>query len=84
MTAKWYDHVPEKVTEIDHAKILWDFNIQTDHVINHRRRDVVILDKAKYMCYLIDIAVTGGLRLASKVMEKIQKYQDLTTELCKI
>ena len=31
--SKWYDHVPEKVEETDHVKILWDFNIQTDHVI---------------------------------------------------
>ena len=29
------------------VKILWDFNIQTDHVIEHRRPDVVVLDKAK-------------------------------------
>ena len=36
----WYDHVPEKVEETDHVKILWDFNIQTDHVIEHRRPDV--------------------------------------------
>ena len=25
--SKWYHHVPEKVEETDHAKILWDFNI---------------------------------------------------------
>ena len=60
MTAKWYDHVPEKVTEIDQVKILWDFNIQTDHVIEHRHPDIVVLDKAKKMCHLIDIAVPGA------------------------
>ena len=36
VTAKWYDHVLEKVTETDQVKILWDFNIHTDHVIEHR------------------------------------------------
>ena len=27
---KFYDHVPEKVSENDLVKILWDFNIKTD------------------------------------------------------
>ena len=39
------NHVPEKVEETVHIKILWDFNIQTDHIIEHRRPDVVVLDK---------------------------------------
>ena len=82
--AKWYDHVPEKVVENDQVKILWDFNIQTDHVIQHRRPDVVLLDKTKKMCHLIDIAVPGDIRVASKEMEKIEKYQDLARELRKI
>ncbi len=33
VTAKWYDHVPEKVVQINQVKILCHFNIQTDHVI---------------------------------------------------
>ena len=36
VTAKWYEYVPEKVSETDRVKILWDFNIHTDHVIEHR------------------------------------------------
>ncbi len=44
MTAKWYDHVSDKVVEIDQVKILWGINIQTDHSIEHRRPDVVVLD----------------------------------------
>ena len=47
--SKWYDHVPEKVEETDHVKILWDFNIQTDHVIEHRQPDVVVLGKHEKM-----------------------------------
>ncbi len=67
----------------DQVKILWDFNIQTDYVIEHRRPDVVVLDKMKKMCLLIDIAVPGDLRVA-KETEKIQKYQDVARELRKI
>ena len=79
--SKWYDHVPEKVEETDHVKILWDFNIQTDHVIEHRRPDVVVLDKHEKMCHLIDIAVPGDSRVEAKENEKVQKYQDLAREL---
>ena len=79
---KLYDHVPEKVEETDHVKILWDFNIQTDHVIEHRRPDVVVLDKHEKMCHLIDIHVAvPGDRVEVKENEKVQKYQDLAREL---
>ena len=77
----WYDHVPEKVKETDHVKILWDFNIHTDHVIEHRRPDVVVLDKHEKMCHLIDKAVPGDSRVASKENEKVQKYHDLAREV---
>ncbi|XP_047475423.1 uncharacterized protein LOC125029527 [Penaeus chinensis] len=42
---KWYNHRPESVMENDRVKILWDFNIQTDHVIQHRRPDIVVVYK---------------------------------------
>ena len=82
--SKWYDHVLEKVEETDHVKILWDFNIQTDDVIKHRRPYVVVLDKHEKMCHLIDIAVLGDSRVVSKENEKVQKYQDLARELHKL
>ena len=82
--SKWYDHVPEKVEETDHVKILWDFNIQTDHVIEHRWPDVVVLDKHAKMCHLIDIAVPGDSRVELKENENVQKYQDLARELRKL
>ena len=42
---KWYNHKPASVVENDRVKILWDFNIQTDHVIQHRGPDIVALYK---------------------------------------
>ena len=79
MQSKWYDHIEET----DHVKILWHFNIQTDHVIEHRRPDVVVFDKHDKMCHLIDIAVPGD-RVEAKENEKVQKYQDLARELRKL
>ena len=81
---KWWEHVPEKVLEKDDVKVLWDFNIQTDRVIEHRRPDVVVLDKAADLCHIIDVAVPGDTRVASKEKEKVQKYQDLAREIRKL
>jgi len=39
------------------VKILWDINIQTDHVIEHGRPDIVVIDKDNKRALLIDIAV---------------------------
>ena len=77
----WYEHNAEKVIENDRAKILWDFNIQTDHVIQARRPDIVVKDKELDHTWIIDIAVPGDARVEDKEKEKIEKYQDLAREL---
>ena len=41
---KWYEHEPESVLENEDYKILWDFSIQTDHVIEARKTDLVVVD----------------------------------------
>ena len=33
---KWYMHNPESVLENETHKFLWDFDIQTDHLISTR------------------------------------------------
>ena len=53
---KWYKHEPEKVIENYSWKVLWDVTIQTDHVIEARRPDMVIIDKTKNECKIIDFA----------------------------
>ena len=39
---QWYSHKPEAVVENDFCKILWDFTIQTNHVIEARRLDLLL------------------------------------------
>ena len=41
-TSKCYMHYPESVLENETHKLLWDFEIQTDHIISARRPDLVI------------------------------------------
>ena len=38
---------PVPVLENDSYKLLWDFNIQTDHLIAARRPDLIIISKKK-------------------------------------
>ena len=46
-TNKWYMHNPTPVLENDAHKLLWDFNIQTDHLIPDRRPDFIIISTKK-------------------------------------
>ena len=46
-TNKWYMHNPASVLENAKHKLLWDFNIQTDHLIPARRPDLIIINRKK-------------------------------------
>ena len=63
---------------------MWDFSIQTDHVIESRRPDLVVVDKKERSCKIIDFAVPGDSRIEEKEKDKIEKYQGLGRELQKI
>ena len=81
---KWYEHEPESVLENEDYKIFWDFSIQTDHVIEARRPDLVVVDKKERSCKIIYFAVPGDSRIEENEKDKIEKYQDLGRELQKI
>ena len=70
--------------ENENCKILWDFNIQIGHVIEARRPDMIVVDKVKKTCTIIDFAILYDSRVKSKEVEKIEKYQDLARELRKL
>ena len=78
------EHQPQGVLENSCHKLLWDFNIQCDHEIEHRRPDLIIVDKEKKTACIIDIAVPGDNRVGTKELEKILKYQDLKMELSRM
>ena len=67
---KWYEHEPESVLENEDYKILWDFSIQTDHVIEAQRPDLVVVDKKERSCKIIDFAVPGDSRIEEKKKDK--------------
>ena len=59
-----------------------DFSIQTDHVIEGRRPDLVVVDKKERSCKINKkFAVPGDSRIEEKEIYKIEKHQDLGREL---
>ena len=77
-------HNPAPVLENDSYKLLWDFNIQTDHLIQARRPDLIIINKKKRICKIVDFAVPADYRINLKECEKKDKYLDLARELKKL
>ena len=60
---RWYEHEPESVVENDGVRLLWDVNIQCDHIIEARRPDIVVINKQEKSCLIIDIAILGDIRV---------------------
>ena len=74
---KWYEHKPEGVIENDHVKLHWDFNIQTSTYIQARRPEVVVVDRDKKTCNIIDIAVPGDVGMSRKKRRKLKSTNTL-------
>ena len=85
-TNKWYIHNPALVLENDSHKLLWDFSIQTDHLIPTRRPDLIIINnkKKKRICKIVDFADPADHRINLKEREKKDKYLELARELKKL
>ena len=65
--SKWYIHNTKSVQENETHKVLWDFDIQTDHLISARRPDLMI-------------SIRTDHRVKLKESEKEVKYLDLASE----
>ena len=77
-------HKPESTrgSENETHKILWDSEIQTDHLIPAKRPELVIINQKK--SHIVNFAVLVDHRVKIKESEKIIKYLDLTWELRKL
>ena len=82
-TNKWYVRNPKSVLENDTHKLLWDFEIQTDHQISARRPDLIVINKQKTY-RIVDFAVLADHRVKLQECEKRDRYLDLARELKKL
>ena len=64
--------------------MLWDLSVRTEHEIEDRRPDLLILDKRENNCQIIDVAIAEDGRVRAKEDEKVEKYQDLAREIRKM
>ena len=78
-------HNPASVQENDTHKLLWDFDIQMDHLISPRRPDFILINKKKKerTWKTVDFAVPTDHRIKLKEGEKKDKYLDFAWELKK-
>ena len=80
-------HNPAPVQGNATHKLLWDFNIQTDHLIPARRPDnnnqKKKKKKKKRTCKIVDFTVSADHRIKLKECEKKDKYLDHARELIK-
>ena len=74
-------HNPAPVLENDTHKLQWDFDIHMDHLISARRPDLIIINKKKRICKIVDVAVPADHRINLKECEKKDNYLDLAREL---
>lgn len=78
---KWYKHQPEAITENENTKLLWDFMIQCDNIIQHRKPDIVLVEKQNKTAVIIDVACPGDNRILAKEKDKIEAYDLLKYEI---
>ena len=60
---KWHMHNPASVLENETYKLLWDFEIQTDHLISTRRLDLVIINKKRELAELWTVLADHRVQL---------------------
>ena len=81
VSCNYWDHIPSAVVESSDVKLLWDFNIYTDHILAARHPDIVVIDKLQNVVQIVDVAVPSDCNVTMKEIEKIEKYKDLSVEL---
>ena len=76
-------HNPAAVLENDTHKLLWDFDVQMDHLISARRPDLIVINEKKKTWKIVYFPVAADRRIKLEESEKTDKYLDLVRELKK-
>ena len=67
---KWYEQAPDSVVENEEVKILWGVMILCDRKIKAIKPDIVLVNKNERSCAIIDITITGHIRLCEKELKR--------------
>ena len=77
-------HITESALENKTHKLLWDFEIQTNHLISARRSDLVIVNKIKRTWWIVDVALPANHSVNQKEREKGDEFLELARKLKKV
>ena len=77
-------HNPVSVPENDINRLLWDFDIQRGHLVSARRPDLILINKKKRTCKIVNFAVPADYTIKLKECEKKDENLDLPRELKKL
>lgn len=73
----YYKYEPSPILENNLWKIYWDQPIITDRPVQHNRPDIIVINKEKQTCSIIDFSVPLDDNIGKASKEKFSKYQDL-------
>lgn len=76
-----YKYKPSPILENVQVKLYWDTTVVTDKEVLHNRPDMIIVDKEKKLCIIIDFSVPLDDNVDKVYREKINKYQLLADEI---
>ena len=71
---QWYQHWAESTVKNEKATLLWDFNIYTDHVIEARRPDIVLVMETK-KCVTTNIVAPGDMRVKTTCANSLESCE---------
>ena len=54
--SKWCEHTPMSTLENEGSKILWEFYVPTNLILEHNKSDMIIVDKVKKEWHIIYVA----------------------------
>ena len=74
----------ESVIENDIVKILWNVCIQVDRQIEHRKPDILVIEKNTNKCMIIDVTCPVDNNLILKRNEKLDNYSELRLEIARM
>ena len=83
---RWYEEIPDTVraTENGLKEIWWDRKVETSVKMDHTRPDVVLIDREKEECTIVDFSVPWDKNVVKKEQEKIDAYVPLAKDLTKV
>ena len=68
---------PEYVKKIENNEYWWNLPIKTITKVPHNKPDIIISDKLKKVCTIIEVSCPSDVNISSKIQEKLNNYAAL-------